>query len=156
MGTAEKDKSSVEVFTEGKIRLPHGGLTSIFFSEISEKILRYLKLKNVNLSVIIVDNNYIRKINKKYRKKDRPTDVISFAYREDPFPEIGMEREDLGDIYISLEKAEEQAGNFNNDLQSEMKRLLVHGILHLTGYDHEKNDEALKMDTLEKDILKTI
>jgi probable rRNA maturation factor len=156
MGTAEREKPSVDVFSEGSVELPCGEVTSDLLGEISEKILRYLELKNVNLSVIITDNAYIRNINKKYRGKESPTDVISFAYREDPFPEIGIEREELGDIYISIEKAKEQAVDYGNDLHGEMKRLLVHGILHLIGYDHEKDEDALKMDSLEEKILNTL
>ncbi len=157
MGKADNEKPAVKVFTEGNIKLPRGEVTSGLLAEISEKTLRYLKLNNVNLSVIVTDNSSIKDINNQYRGKDRPTDVISFAYREDPFPEIGTEREELGDIYISMERAGEQAGDYGNDLQGEMKRLLVHGILHLAGYDHEKgDDEAEKMESLEEEILNSI
>jgi probable rRNA maturation factor len=157
MGTVDNENPSVDLFIEGRAALPRNNVTSTLIKEISEKILRYLKLTNVTLSVIITDNAVIQDINKQYRGKDRPTDVISFAYREEPFPEIEIEREELGDIYISLEKAEEQAGDYGNDLQGEIKRLLVHGILHLVGYDHEKDDsEALKMDALEEEILNSI
>jgi probable rRNA maturation factor len=157
MGTVDNENPSVDLFIEGRAALPRNNVSSALIKEISEKILRYLKLTNVTLSVIITDNAVIQDINKQYRGKDRPTDVISFAYREEPFPEIEIEREELGDIYISLEKAEEQAGDYGNDLQGEIKRLLVHGILHLVGYDHEKDDsEALKMDALEEEILNSI
>ncbi len=157
MGKDEKEKPSVAVFTEGKVELPLGNVTSNLIAGISKKTLRYLKLYHVNLCIIITDNAFIREINKRYRGKDSPTDVISFAYREEPFPEIDAVDEELGDIYISTEKAREQSADYGNDLQGEITRLLVHGILHLVGYDHEKGeDEAENMRILEEEILNKI
>ncbi len=157
MGKDEQDKPSVAVFTEGRVELPLGKITSDLVAGISEKTLCYLKLYHVNLTVIITDNAFIRDINKRYRGKDSPTDVISFAYREEPFPEIDTGDEELGDIYISIEKAAEQSADYGNDIQGEITRLLVHGILHLAGYDHEKGeDEAEKMRSLEEEILNKI
>jgi probable rRNA maturation factor len=73
--------------------------------------------------------------------KDSPTDVISFAYREDPFPEAETEVEDLGDIYLSLDRAAQQSVEYGVTLREEVKRLMIHGILHLIGYDHERSAE---------------
>ncbi len=154
MGKDDQEKSSVAVFTEGMVELPLGIITPDFIEGISAKILRHLELYRVNLNIIITDNAFIREINKRYRGKDSPTDVISFAYREESFPEIDNLDEELGDIYLSIEKAGEQSADFDNDLQGEVTRLLIHGILHLAGYDHEKGeDEAEKMRSLEEEII---
>jgi probable rRNA maturation factor len=83
--------------------------------------------------------------------------VISFAYRDDLFPGINGEIEELGDIYISLEKASEQSLDYEVSLKDELKRLLVHGILHLIGYDHEISDkEDKRMRDMEDKIFNEI
>ena len=147
----------IEIFCEGKISLPYKGIRKSEINGFIEKIGGYLKLKNRSITVIITDNNYIRKLNLKYRKKDYATDVISFNYQDEPFPEENIRNDHLGDIYISLEKAFNQAGEYGSAFQDEVKRLLVHGILHLMGFDHElsKEDEK-KMRGKEEKVLKAL
>jgi probable rRNA maturation factor len=109
------------------------------------------------VSVSIVDNRYIHKINKKYRHIDRPTDVISFAFLDSennydkvlflPGPVV------LGDIYISLEKAKEQAEEYGHSLHRELSFLFVHGLLHLLGYDHMNEEDEKEMFQLQEEIL---
>jgi rRNA maturation RNase YbeY len=98
-----------------------------------------------SISVILTDDDGIRSINNRYRRKNRPTDVISFAYRENQFPKVDGNVETLGDVYISLERADAQAAQYGAEPAEELLRLMVHGILHLAGYDHErsKRDEAV-------------
>ena len=145
----------VDIFTEGKIFLPFNGIAQDLFSEIIEKTLIQCNTGNVAVSVILTDNETIREINSKFLGKNKPTDVLSFAYREEPFPQSEDILEELGDIYISLEKAIEQSAEYGVPLKDELLRLIVHGVLHLLGYDHERSaaDEK-EMSTLEEKILK--
>lgn len=148
---------AIEVFTEGNISLPYLGIKKDYISSVSEKTLEHTGTDNVSVSVILTDNETIHEINREYRGKDRPTDVISFAYRDEPFPSPDDMTEELGDVYISLEKANEQAAEFEVTLQEEVKRLLVHGLLHLLGYDHERSPEDEKeMQDLEEKIISII
>lgn len=124
------------------------------FSQIIETALDKLAIDDdVELSCIIVDNNAIWKINRDYRGIDRPTDVISFALEDQPdiLPD-GMPRE-LGDIFISIEKAKEQAESYGHSFQREFCFLFTHGLLHLLGYDHMDEKDAEVMFGLQEDIL---
>lgn len=114
--------------------------------------LNYLKLNNVMFNVIIVDNEEIHKINKEYRNIDRPTDVISFALEDDD-TFIKIDKRILGDIYISIDKAKEQANEYGHTLLRELCFLTIHGILHLLGYDHMEKDEEKIMFELQERIL---
>ena len=84
------------------------------------------------MTVVLVDDPYIRKLNHKYRHLDRATDVLSFGMDDDP----GSEGETLGDVYVSVDRAREQAARHHVSLDDELHRLVVHGCLHLLGYDH--------------------
>ena len=106
-------------------------------------VIKKEKLDNCIFNIIIVDNEYIHKINKEYRGIDRPTDVISFAL-EDNKDFIEYEFRVLGDIYISLDKVKEQAELYGHSFLRELCFLNIHGLLHLLGYDHmEKEDEII-------------
>jgi probable rRNA maturation factor len=145
---------NIELFTEGEVEFPFHGIVGDDITAIAEKAARFMELDNAVITFIISDNSYIRAINRDYRRKDSPTDVISFAYREDPFPVAGDVPEELGDIYISIERAHEQAMEYSIGLIDEMKRLIVHGMLHLVGYDHETSPEdEVVMRTKEEEIL---
>lgn len=117
-----------------------------------EFTLKDQNLDNVVFNVIIVDNEEIHKINKDYRGIDRPTDVISFALEDDD-TFIAMEKRILGDIYISIDKAREQATEYGHSLLRELCFLTVHGILHLLGYDHMEQQEEKIMFELQERIL---
>ena len=114
--------------------------------------LNYLKLENVMFNIIIVDNDTIHSINKEYRGVDRPTDVISFAL-EDDTSFIETEFRILGDIYISIDKAREQAESYGHSLKREISFLTVHGLLHLLCYDHMNEEEEKEMFGLQELIL---
>lgn len=114
--------------------------------------LEYLKLENVMFNIIIVDNETIHEINREYRGVDRPTDVISFALEDDE-TFIKTEYRILGDIYISLEKAKEQAVNYGHSFKRELSFLAIHGLLHLLGYDHMEKEEEEEMFALQEVIL---
>lgn len=101
-------------------------------------------LGNVIFNIIIIDNPTIHKINKEYRDKDAPTDVISFALGDDKTVIEPDGVRILGDIYISIDKVHEQALEYGHSFKRELSFLAVHGLLHLLGYDHmEKSDEEV-------------
>ena len=101
-------------------------------------------LGNVIFNIIIIDNPTIHKINKEYRDKDAPTDVISFALEDDKTVIEPDGVRILGDIYISIDKVHDQALEYGHSFKRELSFLAVHGLLHLLGYDHmEKSDEEV-------------
>ena len=119
---------------------------------VLKKAIEIEKLGVVNFNVIIVDNEFIHKMNKEYRGIDRPTDVISFALED----EHDIDYEDfrlLGDIYISIDKAKEQAKEYGHSLKREICFLSVHGLLHLLGYDHMKKEDEKVMFARQEMIL---
>ncbi|MDR7237235.1 rRNA maturation RNase YbeY [Neobacillus drentensis] len=109
------------------------------------------------VSITFVSNERIQEINREYRDKDKPTDVISFAMEELGEGEIELMGADmprvLGDIIISIPKAIEQAEEYGHSFLRELGFLAVHGFLHLLGYDHMTEEEEKKMFTLQKEIL---
>lgn len=109
------------------------------------------KLDNLEFNIIIVDNNYIHKLNRDYRNIDRPTDVITFALED--YEDIKLEHRMLGDIYISLDKARSQAEEYGHSFKREICFLAVHGFLHLLGYDHMTKEEEEEMFSLQELIL---
>ena len=114
--------------------------------------LKYEKVNNAILNVIIIDNERIHAINKEYRGIDRPTDVISFALEDDK-TFIKTDFRVLGDIYISIDKVYEQADMYGHSFRRELSFLTVHGVLHLLGYDHMKKEDELVMFKKQEDIL---
>ena len=157
MGKYNNHTPVVEIFTEGSISLPCKQITKSFLENIAVRTLIFLEQKRVSITLIVTDNKNIQDINSEYRNKNHPTDVISFAYRDSPFPEPPLELEELGDIYLSFEKAEEQASQYNTTLTDEITRLIIHGIVHLAGYDHETgHKEKKEMERIENDILESI
>ncbi|RSL30894.1 rRNA maturation RNase YbeY [Salibacterium salarium] len=108
------------------------------------------------LSVTIVDNDSIQAINNQYRGLDKPTDVISFALNEDEEEEVYGEEDMpnlLGDIVISIDKAEEQASSYGHSLEREIGFLAVHGLLHLLGYTHDRKESESEMFSRQELIL---
>jgi probable rRNA maturation factor len=113
--------------------------------------------KNTELSILLVDNSYIKDLNYVYRHVNSATDVLSFAMNEltegEPAFTFTNEVNVLGDIVISLEKAVEQSKEYGHSFERELGFLVAHGLLHLLGYDHENETEAKVMQELEKKIL---
>ena len=115
-----------------------------------------LKLKfDPIVSVSLIDNEKIHDINKQYRNIDRPTDVISFAFLDGEGLDVKKLKGNvvLGDIYISIDKALEQAEEYGHDNKREFCFLFVHGLLHLLGYDHMKKEDEEIMFPLQEEIL---
>lgn len=129
--------------------------------QIQELLQCAAKLEKIEeeaeISVTIVDNARIQEINREYRNKDLPTDVISFALEEIGEGEIEINGLDmppvLGDIIISLSKAKEQAVSYGHTFERELGFLCVHGFLHLLGYDHLNSEDEKKMFSRQEEIL---
>ncbi|MBM7584720.1 putative rRNA maturation factor [Bacillus pakistanensis] len=138
------------------------GILSPADFELVEKLLNFAALKeNIEqeseLSVSFVSNERIQEINRDYRDKDQPTDVISFALEEMGEDEIEIVGVDmprvLGDIVISVEKTKEQAEEYGHSFLRELGFLALHGFLHLLGYDHLEEEDEKQMFQRQKDIL---
>lgn len=115
--------------------------------------------RSAEVSVSFVDNNEIRRLNRLYRDKDKPTDVLSFPLGENGVYDINNETGAvlLGDVVISIETAIKQAKMYNHSLEREVGFLTVHSMLHLLGYDHETSPlEAERMHEKEEMVLERL
>jgi probable rRNA maturation factor len=117
-----------------------------------KRLLKELGLTDSDVCLLLVDDDQIREINKNYLQRDRPTNVISFAMAEGAFGDVHPEI--LGDIILSVETAARDAMTCDIDFMDEVEFLLIHGLLHLLGYDHEKvaRNEAEKMEKMEREL----
>lgn len=102
------------------------------------------------VSITLVTDKTIRELNQQYRGIDSATDVLAFAMQEGEFKEITPDL--LGDVIISAETAQRQAEEAGHSLQQELGILLIHGLLHLAGYDHMADEEAACMQEKEKEL----
>jgi probable rRNA maturation factor len=105
------------------------------------------------VSILFCSDSFIHKLNRDYRNKDKPTDVLSFAQSEGLAADFSSS---IGDLVISLDTARIQAKKFKHSLNRELQRLLIHGLLHLLGFDHENVTpaEAQKMRRLERKLMR--
>ncbi|MDR1627908.1 MAG: rRNA maturation RNase YbeY [Oscillospiraceae bacterium] len=111
---------------------------------------------SAEVNVSLVDNNYIQNLNKQYREKDMPTDVLTFPMGKNGEYDINPENgaKILGDIVISVEKVTEQSKLYGHTVQREMAYLIAHGMLHILGYDHEAGSfEKLRMREREEKVM---
>jgi probable rRNA maturation factor len=115
----------------------------------AERILDMMNAENWTVTLVFCSDAFIQNLNKQYRQKDEPTDVLSFATGE-----TRRGRFYAGDIIISVETLEKNARYFSVDKHEELRRLIVHGILHLSGMDHVTNDEHETMLILQEKIMK--
>ncbi len=141
--------NDINIYNETNDEFPYNDI----IEKVVNKAFEIERVKNASCSIIIVDNSYIHKLNKEYRGIDRVTDVISFALEDDKNMVIPDGTRLLGDIYISLDKAREQAKEYGHSLERELCFLAVHGIYHLLGYDHEKEEEAEVMFKKQEEVL---
>ncbi|MBQ9124476.1 MAG: rRNA maturation RNase YbeY [Acholeplasmatales bacterium] len=130
-----------------------------FFNESKENVKEYQKLinrifkgigTNKEFNIIFVDSDEIRRINNEYRKIDKVTDVISFALCDD---QDLIQTNELGDIFICVERAKEQALEYGHSEMREFAFLAVHGYLHLCGFDHQTEEEEKEMFKRQEEIL---
>jgi probable rRNA maturation factor len=134
-----------------------------FRAEVDEKRLRCLAAEvlsqeeveaETELSLIITDDEAIRELNRRFRDTDAPTDVLAFGTgTEEHFMRAPESPPYLGDVVISYQRALAQAKELGHTVAEELRLLVVHGILHLLGYDHQEKDAAQKMREREKRIL---
>jgi probable rRNA maturation factor len=127
---------NIQVSNSSGINIPYRK----YLINLAEMVLKAEK-KAGPVNIIFCDNIYIRNLNLRFLNTDRPTDVLAFYYGEDDI---------FGEIYISAETAEKQAPEWGNSFYRELKRLVVHGCLHLSGYDHKKLSERRNMQALEE------
>ncbi len=124
----------------------------------AEKVGELYGVENAEVSVTLTNNDYIHQLNRKYRQIDRPTDVLSFALNESEEPDIenGPDINVLGDIILSVERAEEQAADYGHSLRREIAFLTVHGMLHLLGYDHMEEADRLEMEKEQRYVMEQL
>lgn len=130
--------------------------------EKMQQILEFSELSDKKVNIYFCSSDTIAELNHQYRGKKKPTDILSWAYDEmedDDFP-MGEEEDELsslwGDLALCVDICKIQAEQYGWDLKVELQRLLVHGVAHLMGYDHETEEEEKVMLELELNILKEI
>lgn len=125
----------------------------VFYKVLKNKIDKMLGKRRGSIDLILVNDKTIKQMNREYRGKNKPTDVISFAYLE--ITEYKKIKGDVicGDIFISVDTAKKQAKKNDHDLAAELAVLFVHGLLHLFGFDHKTNKQEAEMERWAKEIL---
>ncbi len=111
------------------------------------------------ISLLFTGDAAIRVLNHQWRGKDKPTNVLSFPAAQAPVPDLelpGLEPAPLGDIILALETVRREADEEGKTFENHLTHLLVHGFLHLLGYDHETDEEAEEMEALEREILQSL
>jgi probable rRNA maturation factor len=119
--------------------------------QIASFVLKYMKARNLSVSISYVGRTKIRQLNKQFRGKDKSTDVLSF--RQD---QSYVNPKALCDIVISIPDAQKNAKNIGQNLDAEVCFLITHGILHVLGYDHERKSEERKMFALQRKIIQAL
>jgi probable rRNA maturation factor len=141
------------VVRKSRALVPPEGITSVEVRRRAERMLEHLGLGERELSVLLTDDRRIHRLNRDYRSKDRPTDVLAFAMGEGEGP--GAD-ELLGDVVISLETAARQAAARRRAPLDEVTHLLAHGVLHLVGYDHQTDAEHRAMERAARGLLAAV
>jgi probable rRNA maturation factor len=150
-----KATTCIEVFGEG-VRFPCRGLARKCIEKIASDAAGLIPLDDTLVTLVIARDDYIRNMNRRFRGLDEPTDVLSFPGGDGdvPFSPVGSPRKQAGEIYLSLDRAAKQAEEYGVSLAGEVVRLIVHGMLHLAGYDHERSGrEKARMERKEEEIL---
>jgi probable rRNA maturation factor len=126
---------------------PHRGVARVEILRRIRAMIALLQLQKLEISFLLTDDHRVHQLNKLYRKKDRPTDVLAFAMREGDFG--GLAGEVLGDVIISVPTARRQAEEAGKDVLEEVTMLAAHGLLHLLGWDHDTpaKDRRMKAET---------
>ena len=130
---------AVEIHNEFDIQLNKSSIQSLL-----ENILLDNKQNTGSINIIMTDDDTLRLMKKEYFNQDLYTDVIAFNIDDNPFE---------GEIYISLDRIKDNAKKFNQSFEDELKRILIHGSLHLCGYDDKAPKEKLEMTSLEENYL---
>ncbi len=126
---------------------PHRGVPKAAVARAARAMLKAIEMADFELSVVLTDDEQIKYLNRVYRKKNKPTDVLAFAQREGYLGEqAGLV---LGDVVVSVPTARRQAEAGSRDVLAEVQWLLAHGILHLVGWDHDTpaRDRRMRRET---------
>jgi probable rRNA maturation factor len=124
-------------------RGPHAGIARAEIARRAGAMLRAVQMPDSELSIVLTDDNQIKKLNRDYRGKDRPTDVLAFSMREGDFARLAGDL--LGDVIVSVPYARKQALSRKRTILDEVTMLLAHGLLHLLGWDHDTAAKDKKM-----------
>ncbi len=131
-----------------------------WLKKVAETALQYESQPDAELGVVITGQEKITQLNKKYLNREGPTDVLAFALKgtpgEMPFPAPDDDVDHLGEVVISVEQAAIQAPQHHHSSSREIAVLLVHGILHLIGYDHETREDGARMRKKEAEIFSAL
>lgn len=148
---SERDlgEAVVSVSTRGG---PFEGVSAAVIRRRASKMLAHRGLRGVELSVALVDDDAIQELNRVYRHKDKPTDVLAFPMTDHAEAGAGEPSGLLGDVILSIETARRQAQAHRRPLLGELTMLLAHGLLHLLGYDHQTDDEEREMNALTREL----
>lgn len=138
-----KKVSKVFVFNLNKKFQPNSSLR-----KLAQRILEREKTKAA-VNLIFVNDRYMKKLNSKFRGKNKTTDVLSFPLES----ELKGNSVFLGEVYVSIEQARRQAEEYQVSFSKELQRLVAHGVLHLLGYDHQTKKEASEMRKREEQYL---
>ena len=123
------------------------------FRRLAQRLLDTIGEKSSELSIELVGDRRMRRLNSRFRDMDRTTDVLAFALRDAKGPLSVL----LGDVVISVPTAIRQARRFGHTVEEELVRLLIHGLLHLVGYDHERGErEANRMRRKEQELWRSV
>lgn len=140
------------------VRAPAGRRAGLRIADVRADARALLAAMNETaseLSVVLVDDGDMRRLNRTYRGADRPTDVLAFAMREGQ--RIAGDEGVLGDIVISVDTASRQARRRRRALAAEVRTLVIHGLLHLLGYDHERSAiDARRMSAKERALARRL
>lgn len=132
----------ITLTVEGRSKVPRAEIVRRL-----EAMVKALQIENLEVSFVLTSDEQIQKLNREYRGKDKPTDVLAFAQREGEFGSLAGEL--LGDVIVSVPTAERQARAAGKTLMDELTMLLAHGLLHLLGWDHDTaaKDRRMRAET---------
>ena len=141
----------ITVRVKGPIKLPVDKSTLVKAAQVTLELVDHPK--PLDVSIVVGSDRLLRELNHRYRQVDATTDVLSF-----PAGEIDPDTSDLylGDVIVSLPQAQRQAASENHPIEDELQLLVVHGILHLLGYDHLKTADRKRMQAIQDTIIKTL
>ncbi|RKX96214.1 MAG: rRNA maturation RNase YbeY [Spirochaetes bacterium] len=153
----EMDRKSQKLFEDYSLYVEEKNRKTPVSSDELEKMMNLAfnitGKEGGDISLVVCDNDFIAKLNKKYKGRIGPTNVLSFSMREGEFSELNKDALPLGDIVISMDKVKEEAEKFGDTVDIVFKHLFIHGVLHLLGYTHNNDDEEEKMNELTERIV---
>ena len=147
-----RHRMAVSISSKGRVdRVPKNKL-----KRLAERVLISLGWKEIEFGIYLVDDRTIQDLNFRYRQKDAPTDVLAFPLECPSLQtEEGGPPRMLGEVVISVETAERQSEERGRTFHGEMAVLLIHGVLHLVGFDHEEALGKRRMKRKERELIKT-